>query len=103
MDIRVVHAHYRQDHLDRVVAQMRDMGAPVIRAAWDPTNEHWVAVEGCHRVRAAKVLGLIPTIVEIPADDTRVSAIDTGSDCDMTVAELVSDVSGTAVIGFDDL
>lgn len=48
----------RPDHLERVTAEMREMGPPVIRVlTWGPVL---VALEGSHRLAAADALGLAP-------------------------------------------
>lgn len=53
--------------LDRVLAKMQDLGAPTIKAYWD--GEKYWAVEGSHRLAAAKILGLTPVIEEVNIDD----------------------------------
>lgn len=70
MKIKLVHDHYDQGHLDQVVEEMKTMGAPTIKAVWMECWNQWVALEGCHRLRAAEFLGLTPEIEEIPYDDT---------------------------------
>jgi len=62
MRLCLVHNHYSQAHLEQVVAQMREMGPPTIRA-YDWGFDNLVqAIEGCHRLRACQILGLTPNI-----------------------------------------
>jgi hypothetical protein len=65
MRINLLHKHYSEEHLQKVVAEMKKQGAPKIRAIWSETYGEWMAVEGCHRLRAAAQLGLTPTVVDI--------------------------------------
>lgn len=65
MQIALLHKHYSEQHLGEVKAEMVKRGAPVLRAIWSETYGMWMAVEGCHRIRAAKELGLTPVIKDI--------------------------------------
>ena len=50
-----------RDHLAEVLKIVRRRGPPVIRAVPYPGNKnkkHWLALEGSHRIAAAKKLGL---------------------------------------------
>lgn len=53
------------DHVEEVKTEMSVLGAPKIKAVWMECFGHWAALEGSHRVVAAKELGLIPEIEEI--------------------------------------
>ena len=55
-------------HLAAVIEQMRKLGAPSIACIKDEGTRVWVALEGSHRVAAAKALGLVPEIVEYEYD-----------------------------------
>jgi len=55
-------------HLAAVIEQMRKLGAPSIACIKDEGTGVWVALEGSHRVAAAKALGLVPEIVEYEYD-----------------------------------
>lgn len=55
------------DHLAEVIAEMRTLGAPTIRAYWD--GDGWQAIEGVHRLHAAAALGLRPILVEVRRED----------------------------------
>ena len=63
MVVNPPHLHFRQTHLDHVIAEMRHRGPPVLRAYYD--GDMWHAREGTHRLRAAKILGLTPVIVPV--------------------------------------
>lgn len=69
MKIALVHDHYDEEHLAKVIDEMKILGAPKIKAVWMECYGHWAALEGCHRIRAAKALGLIPEIDEVGYDD----------------------------------
>ena len=70
MRIILVHAHYSEAHLQDVIESMRTLGAPRIQAVWSDVYNAWCALEGCHRIRAAKVLGLTPEINAVEYSDT---------------------------------
>ena len=53
--------------LARVIAQMRELGVPRIRAI--DCGDHFVALEGSHRLAAASLLGLIPEIIVFHSDE----------------------------------
>jgi len=59
------------DHLDEVVGEMRRMGSPTIRVV--DCSDFLVAIEGCHRIEAARILG-IPVNLDILAQDDLVEA-----------------------------
>ncbi len=60
-----LHAHYSPAHLDQVIAAMRRMGPPRIRAYFDAPSGTWFAQEGTHRLRAAAELGVAPVMVPV--------------------------------------
>lgn len=68
--VRVIlfHEHSDADKLASVIAEMRVLGAPEIRAYWSDTDREWYAMEGSHRLRAAHALGLTPRLVPVPLD-----------------------------------
>lgn len=71
MRVALLHNHYDESHLADVVAEMQTLGAPAIHAVWMDCYGHWVALEGCHRLRAAARLSLTPEIIEVEySDDT---------------------------------
>ena len=57
--------HTDADHLALVKASMIKLGAPTIHAVADRDNGQWLALEGSHRVQAAKDLGLTVNIINI--------------------------------------
>jgi hypothetical protein len=54
------------DKLEAVKAEMEKLGSPTIRAI--DAGDHFIAVEGSHRLRAAEELGL-PVNIETVDDD----------------------------------
>lgn len=60
-----LHEHFSPSHLIDVVATMRRLGPPRIRAYFDPQSGAWFAQEGTHRLRAAMLLGVAPVMVPV--------------------------------------
>lgn len=105
MNIILIHDHFSPDHLAEVQSEMLHLGAPSIRAVWIECQHAWMALEGCHRIRAAAALGLEPEIVEIDFDeDTLLSEIGCldahGDDC--TIGELADDAWRRHVVRLED-
>ena len=69
VEIVLLHDHYSDKHLAEVMDEMRTLGTPVLRAIWSEGHGCWYALEGCHRLRAAHSLGLMPMIVAVDEDD----------------------------------
>lgn len=90
MKIALVHNDYSERHLAEVIEEMKTLGSPTIKAVWMECYGHWAALEGCHRIRAAKALGLVPEIEEVEYSDEP-CAVD-----GMTVAE-VADRSNESI------
>ena len=68
MDRTIYMMHkYDDSHLMRVIEEMEQMGAPEIRIV--DCGDHWFALEGVHRIEAAKRLGIEPVWIEIQQDD----------------------------------
>jgi hypothetical protein len=92
MRITLVHNHFDQAHLDKVIEEMKTLGAPIIRAFYDEFNDEYVALEGCHRIRAAKELGLIPEVEVLDFSELEEmvlsQATDFDLDMDITFGEL---------------
>lgn len=99
MHIALLHEHYDPDHLESVIAEMRILGAPTIRAVWMECHMMWVALEGCHRLRAAHILGLVPLIDEI--DYEADMPIDCAEDPDLTIAKVCDDAYRAVVLDFE--
>ncbi len=101
MIVKLVHKHYDRDHLDAVKAQMALMGAPIIKAVWMECYGLWAALEGCHRLRAAKELGLTPEIEEIEYSETlRLVDIGIADGWEYTVAEIADDLYDAELMEF---
>lgn len=58
-----LHRHFSPSRLEDVVEKMRIMGSPRIRAYFDPPSRAWFSMEGTHRLRAALILRVPPTMV----------------------------------------
>ena len=99
MTIVLLHRDYDVDHLSEVIAEMKEKGAPVIRAYHDDADDVYFAVEGCHRIRAAKKLGLTPTIQELEWDKEYQNP---DTDDILTANQLLSNYNYTEVIDFDE-
>lgn len=69
--VNPLHWYYRPAHLEHVIAEMRRLGPPRLRAHFD--GEVWHAQEGTHRLRAAKALGVAPVLIPVPWRRTRAS------------------------------
>ena len=106
MKIALIHTDYRQSHLEGVIAQMKYLGPPVIRAIWCEERQFWIALEGCHRCRAAAILGLDPIIQPVEYRDGMTWS-DVGMAYDyvagaITLAQVVKDAGKEYVIGFGE-
>ena len=90
MKILLFHEDFDINHLQEVIEEMKTLGAPVIKAVWVECQNMWYALEGCHRIRAAKELGLSPVIDEIDYEDGRnAEEIGLDADWDKTPADIV--------------
>jgi hypothetical protein len=87
--IQLVHKHFSAVHLEEVKDAMRKLGAPRIRCIYSELNNQWVAIEGCHRLRAAKDLGLKPIIVDISNNKTAYVQGDLGRWATRKVSDLL--------------
>ena len=96
MRVALVHDHYDADHLDDVKAQMMTLGTPTIKAVWMECYGHWAALEGCHRLRAAAELGLVPEIDAVEYTDDP-SPVD-----NYTIAQLCDDSYAATIIEFEE-
>jgi hypothetical protein len=59
----------QSDHYKQVLAAMRQLGSPAIRAIWHGAYG-WLAIEGSHRIAAARELGLPVAIVDVAGETT---------------------------------
>lgn len=107
MTIALLHNHFNKNHLEAVKSQMLELGIPTIKAVWDEGYGIWAALEGSHRIRAAKELGLSINIQRIDLEQIRdldVTESDMDLDIDMkgtTFAELFADMSDRKLINFE--
>lgn len=102
MQIALIHNHFDTDHLAQVKAEMALLGAPKIKAVYSDALDVWVALEGCHRIRAAKDLGLTPEIEEVEYSDTVTTndlGLDFGGDV-WLVSDIVDRAFRSAIIKF---
>jgi hypothetical protein len=58
-----LHEHFSPTRLAHVLAEMVRRGPPRIRAYLDVATGSWFALEGTHRLRAARALGLAPILI----------------------------------------
>ncbi|NBK25823.1 MAG: hypothetical protein EOM68_27890 [Spirochaetia bacterium] len=95
MEIALVHKHYSETHLSDVMAEMQTLGAPAIRAIWSECYGLWLAVEGCHRIRAAKALGL-EVVIDDVSDDETVTIEQDGEQVELAVEDLLEELQDNA-------
>ncbi|MBA4274080.1 MAG: hypothetical protein C0436_00340 [Alphaproteobacteria bacterium] len=96
MNIALVHDHFDVEHLAEVKAEMTVLGAPVIKAVWMECYNLYAALEGCHRIRAAKELGLVPIIDEVEYSDE----LFYGDDCEYAISEIADSANKSTIIEF---
>ncbi len=106
MEIALVANWFDAEKLEAVKAEMIAAGAPKIHAVWMECYGVWAALEGCHRVRAAHALGLIPEIIEVEYSDELMTQ-DSGlygydGDDDATVSEIADNANRATVLFFED-
>lgn len=89
MKIVLIHNHYDEKHLKEVTAEMKNLGAPTIRAYGLGFDGLYQAIEGCHRLRACEQSGVTPNVEIIP-DYTKICDI---SDIDLDDFDENSEVS----------
>lgn len=106
MKVALVHTEFRFSHLEKVMAEMGRLGPPAIRAVWREDLGMWAALEGCHRLRAAVKLDLVPEMQEIEYtpgmtwDDAGM-----GRECikyEITLDKVVADAGREHVVGFGE-
>lgn len=57
----------KPEHLEAVKAEMIELGAPTIRVV--DCADYYMALEGSHRLNAAKALGIEPNLIVFDQDD----------------------------------
>ena len=95
MEIALYHSHSNEQHLKSVESKMKKSGTPTIKAIWSDCYGMWLAVEGCHRIRAAKNLGLTPEINDISGQETVIIQID-DDDQEVNVIDLAEELTDSA-------
>lgn len=102
MQIALVHDHYDATKLESVKAEMQTLGAPTIKAVWMECYGVWAALEGCHRIRAAHALGLVPEIEEIEYDAAITTDMIGGYDGDehYPVTDIADEANGKPIFVF---
>ena len=105
MEIALFHNHYNEAHLEEVKSIMLVKGAPKIRAIWSEAYGLWMAIEGCHRLRAAEALGIRPIIIDVSNQKTLTVQLD-GLNVRVKRVEFeeeyLSDVWQSEIVSFDD-
>lgn len=99
MIINLVHKHFSQSKVDSIKAEIATMGTPVIKAV-DLGDDEYQALEGCHRIRACKDLGITPELEIIDYSEKSVFDYELDFQDDRSIAEIVDSCYGQASIEF---
>ena len=104
MQIALLHKHYNRGQLEQVKREMVELGAPIIRAIWSEMYGLWLAVEGSHRLRAAKELEITPEIEDI--SDHKIVTIQVDGDYEsVAIIDLLEELQDNArhsvILSFD--
>lgn len=104
-DIILLHRHFFADHLEAVKSEMLVLGAPTIRAVWNEGLGVWIALEGCHRLRACVELGIEPVVKEVEFTPESMVIEDLGLklEDEMTLEELIDQIMRFRFVTFNDL
>ena len=62
-----IHGVRSNEHLEKVLGEMRDLGTPTIHVV--DCGDTYFALEGTHRLRAASMLGIAPTLEVVNEQD----------------------------------
>ena len=94
----------QEEHLKEVESYMLENGTPVIKVVFDESAGVYVALEGSHRLHAAKALGITPIFEEYDLDvDCMLSDyVDLDAD-DYPMAEIVGDYWRRPIIDFNQV
>ena len=95
MEITLLHNHYNEMHLEKVMEEMQTLGAPEIRCIWAEQYGMWMAIEGCHRLLAAEALGIRPIVIDVSVEDTLVIQSD-GEDVEVSRVDLEEELADQA-------
>lgn len=94
MTIALFHPQHDVNKLEQVKSEMQTLGAPVIKGFWSENYGMWLAVEGCHRIRAAKELGIMPIMEQIESETVIIQ--NDGEDQEMNCNELEQELNDIA-------
>jgi ParB-like nuclease domain. len=97
MNINLAHKHFDEKHLAEVIEEMKKLGAPTIKVV-DMGDDDFQALEGSHRIRAAKELGLTPELEIIDYNDPRTPQEITDLDDNMPIASFCDRAWGNSEI-----
>lgn len=101
MYIQLFHNHYEIEKLEKVIEEMKILGTPAIRVVYDDLNDIYIAAEGCHRLRACEMLGIIPEIEEITIEEAlQINIAESGDDRDLEDFENMFYGKETKIIKF---
>lgn len=95
-----------RERLEVVKTEMLELGAPTIHVVFDEGQGIYIALEGGHRLQAAKELDLTPTLIVVELEDTDIHVEDLGlgiDDCEYTVDELLAQAYRTQLVDFDEV
>lgn len=98
MKIALIHDHYNNDHLNAVKNYMQKTGSVKIKAVWIECWDMYAAVEGCHRLRAAKELGITPEIVEVEYSDDMID--DANNESPLQISAICDDAWRSTILTF---
>jgi len=102
MLVGLVHDHFDKNHLDKVVAEMKKLGTPKIKAVYIECHDMYVALEGCHRLRACEKLGIVPEFELLEYDDVyELKGGQIGIDSDCKISDILDDCHKSTMIVFD--
>lgn len=68
--ISLLHDHFDQDHLEKVIEEMKILGAPTVKVLDTGAGNIIQALECSHRLRAAEILGKTPILEYVSPDNT---------------------------------
>lgn len=100
MNVAILHKHFDSAKLAAVTDEMRRLGAPRIKAVWMECYGHWAALEGCHRIRSAKLLGLRPEIEEVEYSDDLAEDLGLDAKDGVTIADICDESFKAEVVTF---
>lgn len=76
MKVALVSTVHEEEKLVKVIEEMKTLGAPIVHAVWMECYQMYAAINGTHRLLAAKALGLVPEIEEVEYSEEMASTVD---------------------------